>query len=88
MKSNCVFWALPKFLQRAKPGEETYLIFRRSRIAWGFFHCLLGRLNPLTGEIQVESYKPPAGHKKTKPAPVFEGVVIKGDADTSHGDLS
>lgn len=87
-RSNCIFWALPKWLKRAKSGEETYLIFRLSRVRWGFFHCLIGRLDPTTNQISVHSYKPPPGTIKTGFAPVFEGSVVEGDADTNHGDLS
>ena len=88
MRSNCFFFALPRWLRKAPPGEEVYLIFRRSRIAWGICHTLIGKLDPATGQIAVESYKPPPGHHKTKPAPVFHGRVVQGDAETSHGDLT
>jgi len=78
-RSNCLCWALPRFLTRAKAGEETYLIFRVSRVRWGFFHVLLGQLDPETGQIVVSSYKPPAGHVKTGFAPKFKGDVVDGD---------
>lgn len=87
-KSNCLFWALPRWLTRAKAGEETYLIFRLSRIRWGFFHCLLGKRDPATGQIAVQSYKPPAGHVKRHPAPTFSGSVVDGDEVTKLGDLT
>ena len=88
MKSNCLFFALPKWLRKAPPGEEVYLIFRRSRVPWGICHTLIGKLDHATGQIAVESYKPPDGHRKTRPAPVFDGRVVQGDADTKHGDLT
>lgn len=87
-KSNCLFFAIPKWLRKSPPGEETYLIFRRSRINWGILHCLVGTLDPLTNQIKVESYKPPLGHKKTKFAPVFEGTIVEGDADSKMQDLT
>ena len=78
-RTNCLCWALPRFLTRAKAGDETYLIFRASRVRCGFFHVLLGRLDPETGQIVVSSYKPPAGHVKTGFAPKFKGDVVDGD---------
>jgi hypothetical protein len=78
-KNNCLCWALPRFLTRAKHGEETYLIFRASRVRWGFFHVLIGKLDPETGQIVVSSYKPPDGHQKTGFAPTFKGDVVDGD---------
>ena len=87
-RSNCLFFALPRWLRKAPPGEETYLIFRRSRVRWGFFHCLSGELDPETRQIKVTSYKPPPGHVKTGFAPVFNGSVVEGDAETNHGELS
>lgn len=87
-RSNCLFFALPRWLRKTPPGEETYLIFRRSRVRWGIFHCLLGVLDPETGQIKVVSYKPPPGTVKTGFAPTFHGSVVEGDAETNHGDLS
>lgn len=78
-RNNCLCWALPRFLTRARAGEETYLIFRVSRVRWGFFHVLLGRLDQETGQIVVSSYKPPPGHVKTGFAPKFKGEVVDGD---------
>lgn len=85
-KSNCILFALPRFLRKAPPGEETYLVIRRSRVAWGFCHTLVGTLDPATGQIAVQSYKPPPGHKKTGFAPVFEGAVVNGDGVGSADD--
>lgn len=78
-RSNCLCYALPRWLTRARAGEETYLIFRVSRVRWGFFHVLLGRLDQETGQIVVSSYKPPPGHVKTGFAPKFKGEVVDGD---------
>lgn len=92
VKSNCVFYALPRWLRevvrKQPPGEETYLIIRRSRIRWGFFHLLHGKLDPETNKIEVTSYKPPVGHKKTRFAPTFEGTVVHGDEVTKPADLT
>lgn len=87
MKSNCLFWALPRWLRRTQAGEETYLVFRLSRIRWGCLHCLLGTRDPVTNQIAVQSYKPPPGHAKGGFEPVFEGGVVEGDAVTKAGDL-
>ncbi len=86
--NNCICWALPRWIKRGAAGEETYLIFRLSRIRWGFFHCLLGVRDPATGQIAVKSYKPPSGHVKHKPAPIFNGSVVDGDEVTKPGDLT
>ena len=87
-RSNCLFFALPRWLRKAPPGQETYLIFRRSRVAWGLFHCLHGVLDPETDQIKVISYKPPPGTLKTGFEPVFKGTAVEGDADTQRGDFS
>lgn len=88
-KNNCMYWAVPRFLQRARAGEETYLVLRYSRMPYGLLHCLLGKLNPETGELVLTSYKPPAGHAKRRPALIFKGSVVQGDeAATKAGDLS
>lgn len=79
MRSNCVIYALTQWLRKAVPGEEDYLVIRRSRVRWGVFHMLHGTLDPETGQIKVTSYKPPDGHAKTRFAPFFEGRVREGD---------
>jgi len=86
-KSNCILFALPRWLRRVAPGEETYLVIRRSRVNWGLCHVLIGRLDPSTNQIAVQSYKPPPGHQKTGFAPVFHGAVVQGDADTRAAEL-
>lgn len=85
MRSNCLQYALPRWLSRVRAGEETYLIFRISRVRWGFFHCLLGRYDPETDQIAVTSYKPPPEHVKSGFAPTFHGQVVSGDAPP-HND--
>jgi hypothetical protein len=80
-RSNCVAYALTTWLLKRPPEEERYLLIRRSRVAWGFFHCLSGSLDKETGQIRVTSYKPPPGHKKTGFAPFFHGSVVDGDRD-------
>jgi hypothetical protein len=79
MRSNCLIYALTAWLKSASPRDESYLIIRRSRVRWGIFHMLHGKLDHATGQIAVTSYKPPPGHKKTKPAPFFDGHVVDGD---------
>lgn len=79
MRSNCLIYALTAWLRAAPPGEESYLLIRRSRVRWGLFHALHGRLDRDTGQIAVTSYKPPPGHKKTRPAPFFDGKIVEGD---------
>lgn len=79
MRSNCLIYALTAWLKAAPPGEESYLLIRRSRVRCGIFHALHGTLDPATGQIAVTSYKPPPGHVKTGPAPLFKGSVRDGD---------
>lgn len=78
-RSNCLIYALTAWLRAAPPGEESYLVLRRSRVRWGILHALHGRLDESTGQIVVSSYKPPPGHVKTKVAPLFDGSVVGGD---------
>ena len=72
MRSNCLQYALPRWLSRVRAGEETYLIFRISR-------------DPETDQIAVTSYKPPPEHVKSGFAPTFHGQVVSGDAPP-HND--
>lgn len=85
-KSNCLFYALPRWLKAAPPGEEYYLVIRRSRVPWGMFHMFLGKLDPQTGKLDLTSYKPPPGHHKTGFQPTFDGKVVEGDKVTKAGD--
>ncbi len=78
-RSNCVLFALPRWLRAAPAGDEDYLIIRRSRVRWGFCHVLHGRLDPATGQIAVTSYKPIVDAAKTSLEPVFEGHAVDGD---------
>lgn len=77
MKSNCLFYALREWFGALRRGEETYFVIRRSRIPWGIFHTLHGRLDPATGQIAVTSYKPIDPRKQ---GPFFRGDVVQGDA--------
>lgn len=74
---NCIRYAWAAW-RKAPPGEETYLIIRRSRVAWGFCHFLFGRLDPETGQINVLSYKPFTPEKRGIELS-FEGRVVEGD---------
>lgn len=87
-KNNCILWAVPRWLLLAIQGYDAYLILRLSFIRWGFFHCLLGRYDVVTGQLAMKSYKPPPGHRKTRFAPTFRGKVVHGDTPTQHGDLT
>lgn len=82
-KNNCLYWALPRWVQRASEGEPAYLVIRLTFIKWGFLHFLSGRYDPETDQIVVTSYRPPAGHVKTRFAPTFRGRVVGGDAPPS-----
>jgi len=88
-KSNCLLWAIPRWIVKGRQDQSPYfiiplgkwrLLLRWSRIPWGFLHCLLGEMDPVTGQIQVVSYKPPLGHHKTGIALTFEGHVVEGDS--------
>lgn len=96
-KSNCLLFAIPRWIARGRQDQckyvviqfgKSYLCFRWSRIPWGFLHCLLGEMDPVTGQIQVTSYKPPPGHKKTGVALTFKGAVVEGDALVRWVELS
>lgn len=87
-KNNCIFWAVPRWLLLAIQGYDAYLILRLSFIRWGFFHCLLGRYDVVTGQLAMRSYKPPPGHRKTRFAPMFHGKEVDGDTPTKNGDLT
>ena len=75
-RSNCVIYALAAWLRAAPPGEESYLVIRRSRIRWGIFHCLHGKLDHATNQIEVTSYKPVIPRKQ---GPTFPGHIVVGD---------
>ena len=96
-KSNCLLWAIPRWIANGRQDQSPYFIikffgaflcFRWSRIPWGFLHCLLGRMDPVTGQIAVKSYKPPLGHHKTGIALTFEGQVVEGDAIVRWVEMS
>lgn len=79
MRSNCVLWAVPRWLRKAEPGEESYLVIRRSRVPWGILHCLHGTLDKATGQIVVHSLKPIGDQHKQSFEPIFHGEVVEGD---------
>jgi len=87
-KSNCLLFAVPRWIARGRPQQQSYLVIRWSRIPWGFVHFLHGQLDPVTGQIEVVSYKPPLGHHKTGLALTFKGSVVEGDALTRWVELS
>jgi len=87
-RSNCIFWALPRWFAKGVQGHSPYLVFRFSRIPFGILHCLLGEMDPATGQVAVRSFKPPPGHRKSGFAPVFDGHVVEGDAVIRWVELS
>lgn len=87
-RSNCLLWAIPRWLMRGRQDQSPYLLFRWSRIPWGILHCLLGEMDPVTGQIAVRSFKPPIGHRKPGIALTFEGSVVEGDALIRWVELS
>jgi hypothetical protein len=96
-KSNCLLFAIPRWIAHGKPDQQRYLIIqlgksslciRWSHIPWGFVHFLHGEMDPLTGQIAVTSYKPPVGHRKTGLALTFKGHVVEGDALVRWVELS
>lgn len=78
-KSNCLFWATPRWLRRGIAGEESYLCFRTTRVPFGIFHCLLGERDPTRYRINMTSYKPIGDQVKHRLEPVFLGEVVEGD---------
>lgn len=78
-KSNCLFWAAPKWVQRGIAGEEPYICFRWCRVPYGIFHCLLGDWDPTQYRIRMTSYKPIGDQNKHGFDPVFMGEVVEGD---------
>jgi hypothetical protein len=86
-RSNCLSFAVALFLRRwAKKRGNNYLVIRLSRIPWGFFHVLHGKLDRNTGQIKVVSYKPDVA-EKTGFAPIFNGHVERGDAVPNSDSL-
>lgn len=79
MKSNCLIFALTAWLRAAPPGEESYLLIRRSRVRWGLVHFLHGKLDSVSGQVDVVSFKPHTPEKQGIELR-FRGRVTKGDA--------
>lgn len=88
--SNCILFALALWWRRRirrfrawrngvvlRPSERYYLI-RSSRIRWGLFHVLVGRLDRATGQVELFSYKPDTPEKNDIEL-LFKGRVVRGD---------
>lgn len=95
--TNCLLFALALMWRRRirsfrawrngvtlKPSERYYLI-RSSRISWGLFHVLVGRLDRTTGQIKIFSYKPDTPEKAGIEL-LFKGHVARGDMPNNHQD--
>ena len=79
-QSNCIFYAMGRYLGPGVVDPTRYLLIRRSRINWGICHVLYGTADAETGQIRVWSYKPPPDHEKPGVRPFFEGRVVEGDS--------
>ena len=67
-RSNCMMFVL-----------AIYLLLRRSRVHWGVFHMLHGRIGTRTGRFYLVSYKLIEKEKRNI-EPLFRGQVERGDA--------
>lgn len=82
--TNCLIFAIALYWRRwrwsrKRPNAgDDYLIVRRSRVPWGLFHVLHGKLDRTTGQIKVVSYKPHTAEKDGIEI-VFRGYVARGD---------
>jgi hypothetical protein len=101
-RSNCISFAVALYLRRwarARRNDKRhddylvlrlfgrdYLLIRLSRVRWGIFHVLHGKLDRNTGQIKVVSYKPDVA-EKTGFAPIFKGHVERGDAVPNSDSL-
>lgn len=86
-RANCIIFALALWLRRTLRASrassdqvvsESYIVFRLSRIRFGLFHILHGKLDKTTNQLKLVSYKPNVP-EKTRPAPLFAGHVVRGD---------
>ncbi|WP_426106381.1 hypothetical protein [Massilia sp. TSP1-1-2] len=78
--SNCILFAMAIWVRRAANGKRNnYLLLRRSRVHWGVFHMLHGRIGTRSGKFYLVSYKPEIAEKRNF-APIFKGRVERGDA--------
>jgi hypothetical protein len=84
VRSNCVEQALREYRDRLRAGREPYLLIRESRSDPHWIpHFLIGEMDPRTGQVAVESFKP------LRPEDVpcwrvlerrrFEGIWVPGD---------
>lgn len=82
--TNCLIFAITLYWRRwrwsSKRGLacDDYLLVRRSRVPWGLFHVLHGKLDHATGQVRVISYKPNTAEKDGVEL-VFRGHVARGD---------
>lgn len=81
MRLNCLVHAVREWL-RSTPGDESYLLVRRSRARWGLVHFLHGRRDLRTDQIAVVSYVPNAGDDKPRSL-WFAGAPRSGDWPTA-----
>lgn len=92
--SNCILFAIALWFrcwrrsrrrrrQGKTVGHPTYVCIRLSRIPWGLFHVLHGRLDSETGQIKVVSYKPNICNKQGLEI-VFRGHPARGDLPTKQ----
>lgn len=86
--TNCLIFAIALYWRRwlwsRKRGKscDDYLLVRRSRVPWGLFHILHGKLDRTTGQVKVLSYKPNTPEKDGIEV-VFRGHVARGDMPSS-----
>jgi hypothetical protein len=91
-RSNCILFAIALYWRRLawahrhSQHHDDYIVLRLSRIQWGIFHVLHGKLDRNTGQIKVVSYKPDVA-EKTGFAPIFKGHVERGDAVPNSDSL-
>ena len=82
--TNCLFFAVALYLRRWRKARarneqfDDYILFRLSKIKWGVFHVLYGRLSKVTGHARLISYKPNTPEKDGVEI-VFNGHVERGD---------
>jgi hypothetical protein len=79
--SNCILFAVMLWWRRhRRPATRgnNYLVIRGSRVRFGLFHMLHGRLDS-TGRMRLISYKPHTPEKLDIEI-IFKGRVRRGDA--------
>lgn len=93
--ANCLLFAFALFWRRSMrrlrawrngvtyhPSERYYLI-RASRVRWGLFHVLIGRLDRTTNQVKIVSFKPETLEKVSIEL-MFKGRVVRGDSTELH----